>query len=143
MRAILTFIILLCLVASVQAQDSKETRSSPITIGEINFASGSVQFLPQRHNEIKRIASAITAFINYYGNVIVVIEGHTDSRGGNTYNLNMGESRAAVVRGTLTKEGIPLKWMRISTHGENKPRASNRTSIGRAKNRRVVVYLIK
>lgn len=73
----------------------------------------------------------------------VVIEGHTDSRGSEGYNLTLSEARANSVRAALVERGIPQSRMDARGFGETKPVASNRTRKGRSANRRVEFNILQ
>jgi outer membrane protein OmpA-like peptidoglycan-associated protein len=67
----------------------------------------------------------------------VEIQGHTDSQGAETFNLALSQKRAEAVRTHLIKQGIASDRMLAQGYGETVPIADNRTSAGRAQNRRV------
>jgi len=67
----------------------------------------------------------------------VRVEGHTDSRGSNTYNQGLSQRRAQAVRNYLVSKGISADRLSVSGKGEDNPIASNDTDAGRARNRRV------
>lgn len=67
----------------------------------------------------------------------VFIVGHTDSVGTSAYNFNLGARRAAVVKEYLIAKGIDSSSISAVSRGEQDPVADNKTSTGRAKNRRV------
>ena len=67
----------------------------------------------------------------------VEIQGHTDSQGNDAFNLKLSQKRAESVRTYLTKKGVSGDRMTPKGYGENVPIADNRTSAGRAQNRRV------
>lgn len=71
------------------------------------------------------------------GTVAVIVEGHTDSKGTDAYNLKLSRRRADAVRGYLVKHGVSPTRIRAEGFGESKPVASNDTEEGRAQNRRV------
>lgn len=68
-----------------------------------------------------------------------VIEGHTDSSGADTYNLDLSERRAQAVLAYLTSRGIDASRLQAKGFGESQPEADNATAEGRAQNRRVVL----
>lgn len=77
-------------------------------------------------------------------NVYIEIQGHTDSRGPEAYNLQLGEERAQAVRHYLnTQGGVPLHRMSVISYGEGKPVADNMYKAGREQNRRVVLVVLK
>jgi outer membrane protein OmpA-like peptidoglycan-associated protein len=75
-------------------------------------------------------------------NVYLEVQGHTDSTGAKLYNYRLGEERAEAVRRYLNKQGIALNRMSTISYGQEEPVDSNKTKIGRAKNRRVVVVVL-
>jgi OmpA-OmpF porin, OOP family len=82
-------------------------------------------------------------FIKKYPKAKIRLEGHTDSVGTDAYNQGLSERRAAATKKYFVDEG-KIDGKRISTigYGESKPVASNKTSEGRAKNRRVEILIL-
>ena len=77
-------------------------------------------------------------------NVYVEIQGHTDSTGNDSFNLELGERRAESVRRYLSLEhGVPLHRMGIISYGETAPMADNQSREGRASNRRVALVVLR
>jgi OOP family OmpA-OmpF porin len=73
---------------------------------------------------------------------VVVATGHTDSVGSEAYNLKLSMRRANAVKAYLVSKGIPADRVFTEGKGESKPVASNKTSEGRARNRRVDVEVV-
>jgi outer membrane protein OmpA-like peptidoglycan-associated protein len=70
--------------------------------------------------------------------IVLIIAGHTDSKGSNPYNVALSRRRAEAVKKFLVAEyQIAESRLFIKPYGEDKPIASNETKEGRAKNRRV------
>jgi outer membrane protein OmpA-like peptidoglycan-associated protein len=69
--------------------------------------------------------------------VRVEVGGHTDSKGGNAYNLALSRERAKAVEDFLEANGVSPAQITSRGYGESRPVASNRTEEGRAQNRRV------
>jgi OOP family OmpA-OmpF porin len=67
----------------------------------------------------------------------VKVNGHTDSVGTEAYNKGLSERRARAVRDYLVSKGVGEGRLSAQGFGEEKPLASNDTSDGRARNRRV------
>jgi outer membrane protein OmpA-like peptidoglycan-associated protein len=72
-----------------------------------------------------------------HGAIAITVEGHTDSVGTDEYNQRLSVRRATAVRDYLGGHGIDASRMSVVGQGESKPVASNKTSDGRAQNRRV------
>lgn len=65
------------------------------------------------------------------------VEGHTDSRGKERYNLTLSQKRADSVRNYLIRQGIEGGRLQARGFGETQPIASNQSKRGREQNRRV------
>ena len=79
-------------------------------------------------------------FIEYvnFNDYEVVIEGHTDSKGTNAYNMALGMRRAQSVKAKLLQFGMdPSRIVWTVSKGEEEPVATNTTDEGRAQNRRI------
>lgn len=86
-------------------------------------------------DELETIASAMQE----HDDILLVLEGHTDSRGSDAYNQDLSDRRAAAVKAKLVEDyGIPLGRISTVGYGESRPIASNDTDEGRARNRRVI-----
>jgi outer membrane protein OmpA-like peptidoglycan-associated protein len=72
----------------------------------------------------------------------IVVEGHTDSYGGDENNLALSRRRAEAVSAYLTNE-LSVPTFRISAvgYGETQPIANNDTEQGRERNRRIDVII--
>ncbi|WP_390348638.1 OmpA family protein [Variovorax boronicumulans] len=66
----------------------------------------------------------------------VVIEGHTDLRGGREYNLALGQRRAEAVQRMLTQMGVPGERIEAVSWGIEKPASLATTEEGHQLNRR-------
>ena len=76
-------------------------------------------------------------------NVYIEIQGHTDNKGSDDYNMKLGEQRADSVRRYMSENGIPLHRISTISYGEGRPIASNKTKEGRSQNRRVVIVVLE
>jgi len=102
----------------------------------ILFATGRAELQPESRPVLKEIASTMKK----YGDLKILIEGHTDNVGAAASNLSLSDARAAAVKAALVSE-FGLDPTRITTKGfgDTKPAAPNATAIGRAQNRRVEI----
>ena len=73
----------------------------------------------------------------------VSVEGHTDSRNTNAFNMDLSIRRASNVLRFLVKQGVDPKRLTFQGHGEENPVADNKTRKGRAENRRVEFLIIE
>ena len=81
--------------------------------------------------------------INTKGASVIDIDvvGHTDSTGTEEYNQQLSLRRATTVKDYLVSHGIDASIIDVSGKGESQPVADNRTTEGRAQNRRVEVSI--
>ena len=70
---------------------------------------------------------------------IVVIEGHTDERGGREYNLALGQKRAEAVRNALGLLGVADGQVEAVSFGKEKPAAAGSDEAAMAQNRRAEI----
>lgn len=85
-------------------------------------------------DDLQRLAELLSE----YPELNVVIEGHTDSRGSDDYNMGLSERRALAVQDRLISLGVNAGRIGIVGKGESEPVASNDTDQGRAMNRRAI-----
>jgi outer membrane protein OmpA-like peptidoglycan-associated protein len=76
-----------------------------------------------------------------YPDTEVLIVGHTDSQGSDSYNQGLSERRAVAAKNFLVTQGVPADRVRTEGLGEMEPVASNDTDAGRSQNRRVEVAI--
>ena len=69
----------------------------------------------------------------------VVIEGHTDERGGREYNLALGQKRSEAVRKALSLLGVPEGQLEAVSFGKEKPAMQGTTEAAMQKNRRAEI----
>jgi len=72
---------------------------------------------------------------------LVKVVGHTDSVGTDGNNQRLSVERADAVRDLLEDRGVGKSRIDVAGRGEREPIASNDTAEGRAKNRRVEIFL--
>ncbi|NWG76298.1 MAG: OmpA family protein [Rubrivivax sp.] len=104
---------------------------------DISFATGSAAIEP-------RLRPILDAFANGLGaqpQMIVRIVGHTDSTGSDAVNDPLSLRRAESVRNYLSDRGVSASRIEVAGRGSREPVATNDTPEGRAKNRRVEIFL--
>jgi OOP family OmpA-OmpF porin len=73
---------------------------------------------------------------------VIIAVGHTDSVGSNAYNQKLSVKRSESVKAYLVSKGIEKNRVYTEGKGETQPVADNKTSEGRAKNRRVEIEVV-
>jgi OOP family OmpA-OmpF porin len=73
---------------------------------------------------------------------VIIAVGHTDSVGADGYNQKLSVARSEAVKAYLVSKGIEKNRVYTEGKGEKSPAADNKTSEGRAKNRRVEVEVV-
>ena len=73
---------------------------------------------------------------------VIIAVGHTDSVGTGTYNQKLSVARAEAVKNFLVSKGVERNRVYTEGKGLTQPVADNKTSEGRAKNRRVEVEVV-
>jgi len=97
-----------------------------------DFASDRIR--PESEPALQEIANAMTTNPSWSLNV----EGHTDNIGGDAYNQALSERRAAAVKKALVDQyHIGASRLKSIGYGATRPKDSNNTLEGRARNRRV------
>lgn len=119
----------------LQAQQTE--RGLVLTLGDVLFDTAQATLKPGAASTMDRLAQ----FMRDYGERQVRIEGHTDSRGEDAYNVALSQRRAAAVRDALLERNIEAQRIRIVGLGEGYPVASNDTQAGMQQNRRVEIVI--
>ena len=74
----------------------------------------------------------------------MIVEGHTDDRGAEEYNLKLGAERAQSVAAWLVRHGIPAPLVETHSYGKTRPRCvPPTTEENRTCNRRVEVIVVR
>ena len=73
---------------------------------------------------------------------VIIAVGHTDSVGSDAYNQKLSVRRSEAVKAYLVSKGIEKNRVYTEGKGEKQPVADNKTSEGRAKNRRVEIEVV-
>ncbi|MFK5889238.1 MAG: OmpA family protein [Flavobacteriaceae bacterium] len=104
----------------------------------INFNSNRFSF----KSGVSVQLDAIVSIMKEYDRANFSVNGYTDSRGKDAYNLTLSEKRAAAVMKYLADHGIAADRLTSKGFGEANPIADNKTSKGRAENRRVEIQVV-
>lgn len=105
-------------------------------VDDLKFVPDSPELLQEDKARIKRIAMMLLDVIKG-GEYTVVVEGHAADLGRPEGQMELSIQRTQTVIKELVKEGIPESLFSYKGYGATMPVADNKTSEGRAKNRRV------
>lgn len=121
-----------------EARVLREANDLIIRLIGLSFESGQATIEPKNFQLLTKVQGAIRAFPASK----LIIEGHTDSYGGDAANYVLSQRRAEAVKEYLLAN-TPIDPAKIQAvgHGETKPIANNETSLGRAKNRRIDIVI--
>jgi outer membrane protein OmpA-like peptidoglycan-associated protein len=113
--------------------DARLAAECRLELPGIYFEFNSAALAPASDNAIASLADVLKRHAEW----AATIEGHTDSIGGTSSNQLLSERRAAAVRARLVSAGIAAPRLKAIGYGASRPRETNATIEGRARNRRV------
>ena len=125
--------------AAGKLAEGKFLYSMVLSDDSVKFTVDSSKISPEAQQRLTDFADKLK---NDNRNVYLEIQGHTDSRGGDSINSKLGEERAEAVRLFMNQHGVPLNRMATISYGKQDPVGSNKTKAGRAQNRRVVLIVM-
>jgi outer membrane protein OmpA-like peptidoglycan-associated protein len=115
-----------------------EPRGTVITLsGSVLFASNQATLLPEARRKLDQVADALLESAERN----IIVEGHTDSQGSGSHNLDLSQRRADAVRDYIVQRGYEADRIKALGLGEDRPVAGNRNAEGRANNRRVEIVI--
>ena len=121
-------------VTVVQTADNQLKLDIP---SDISFDTGSAVVKPNLRPILDRFAEGLRN--NPRAEVRIV--GHTDSTGSDAVNNPLSQDRAASTRDYLVARGVPFDRFMVEGRGSHQPVAANDTADGRARNRRVEIFV--
>jgi outer membrane protein OmpA-like peptidoglycan-associated protein len=114
--------------------ETRETaRGLIVNISDVLFDFNKYTLKPGAREKMAKVSGILLA----YPGLKLQLEGHTDSVGGDDYNLKLSQQRADAVRDFLAEQGVAPANITSVGLGKADPVASNDTSEGRQQNRRV------
>jgi len=118
--------------------DEKGCPREPVILRGVEFATASATLTEGSRPVLDGVADDL----KIHPLVRVELQGHTDSRGADAYNLDLSQRRADSVREYLINRGVNASRLEARGYGETQPIADNATKAGQAENRRVVMKVI-
>jgi len=119
--------------------EKKFNNNEVVRLNNLHFKYNSYQLT----EDSKKLLKPIIRYLKKYPKVKISVIGNTDSIGSAAYNKKLSLQRANSVKKELMFNGISENRISVRGDGESNPIASNKTSTGRAKNRRVDFKIIK
>jgi NitT/TauT family transport system substrate-binding protein len=118
------------------AETGRAVFTKPVTI---NFDSGSSKLDVESMNILN---NQLVPQLEMARGMYVRVEGNTDNQGSPKKNLQLSELRAKAIADYLVTRGLEQSRIVAKGNGDSKPMASNKTSDGRAQNRRTDIVFI-
>ena len=104
---------------------------------DISFDVGSAAIKPQ----LRAVLDPFVSSLQGDPSAQITIVGHTDSTGSDAFNNKLSIERADSVRDYIVTRGVAAGRVATAGRGDREPIADNNTEAGRAKNRRVEIFL--
>ena len=101
-------------------------------LADIHFEFDRYDVRPQDEEVLQSNAAWLRSNRSY----LVLIEGHTDERGTDAYNVALGERRAKSTQNYLVSHGVDSRRISVISYGENRPECTSSSDECWAKNRR-------
>ncbi|MCJ8337771.1 MAG: OmpA family protein [Pseudomonadales bacterium] len=118
---------------AIEIQRIKDDTLKLVLNDDVSFDFNSAEIKPSFYSSLDKVNHVLSQ----YSSSNITIVGHTDSKGSESYNQLLSERRAEAVRIYLGSGGVTATRLSIQGEGELQPRASNESSEGRSRNRRV------
>ena len=115
----------------LQTRDT--ARGLIVSMSDVLFDSGRYTLKPGAREKLAKVSGIILG----HPGLKIAVEGHTDSIGGDDYNMKLSDNRASAVRDFLVEQGVPPAAVTSQGFGKTMPVADNSTAAGRQQNRRV------
>lgn len=115
----------------LQTRDS--ARGLIVNMSDVLFDTARFTLKPGAREKLAKVSGIILG----HPGLKIAVEGHTDSVGGDDYNMKLSENRAGAVRDFLVAQGVPASGVTSQGFGKTMPVADNATAAGRQQNRRV------
>lgn len=121
----------------VEVQKTQDNRLKVLIPGDISFDPGRADIKPNFRPVLDQFAQSL---VQNPSSVIQIV-GHTDATGNDAANVQLSRDRANATRDYLASRGVAANRITTDGRGEREPVASNDTEAGRARNRRVEIFV--
>jgi OOP family OmpA-OmpF porin len=113
-------------------------KDQAVILSGVNFEFNRAQLTPNAETILNGVAETLISSPGF----TVELQGHTDSKGSDSFNMNLSQNRAKSVKTYLISSGVASNRLTARGYGEEQPVASNDSSDGRAQNRRVELKVL-
>lgn len=110
-----------------------------VILKDIFFDTDQSELLPRSFVELDKLVY----LMKKHPEMAIEVAGHTDDRGGETYNIALSKRRARSVIDYLLENGIQAKRTTFKGFGSSQPISKNETDAGRQLNRRVTFLVLR
>jgi SH3 domain-containing YSC84-like protein 1 len=117
---------------------ARSLKTGRATLRNVHFATGKADITPDSDATLSAVAQTLKDSPDWK----VRVEGFTDNAGNANGNLKLSQERADAVMNRLVSLGVDSGRLSSKGFGAGRPVASNSTSVGRQKNRRVELFRI-
>ena len=125
--------------SSVSLESCQRAFTDTMAGRNVTFESDNARISPVS----ARLLDAVTGVASLCSQFVVEIGGHTDSRGGDNYNLKLSQDRADAVRAYLVSKGVSEDGLVSVGYGETRPLDPSATAEAYNKNRRTEFRVIE
>jgi peptidoglycan-associated lipoprotein len=123
-------------VQPVQADNAEASRAGPVNVARIIYFDYDSNVIKP---EFQSLLEQHARFLKANDRRHIVIEGHTDERGGREYNLALGQRRSEAVRRALELLGVKDAQVEAVSFGEEKPAVPGNDESAWSQNRRAEI----
>lgn len=120
-------------------QEEKTEEVLSDVFDNLNFEFGKADIKKESYPYLDKLAETLLKAKNW----TLEIQGHTDDKGSDEFNMKLSQSRANSVKNYLVSKGIIAETITATGLGESKPLVANDSDSNRDKNRRVEFKITK
>jgi outer membrane protein OmpA-like peptidoglycan-associated protein len=123
----------------IEVMRTKDNQLQVNVPSDFSFDTDKAEIKPDMRPVLDQFAQGLEA--KALSHMLIHIVGHADSRGPDVVNDPLSVARAESVRKHLESKGIAPERIQVGGRGEHQPQVDNKTTYGRALNRRVEIFL--
>ena len=125
---------------STESQPSQDIdRVVDETYNSLKFETNKSVILQQSFTSLNKLAELLKSNPTWS----ILLQGHTDSDGGHTFNMGLSKRRVESVKSYLVKQGVNPGKVQTEFYGQTKPIDTNSTEEGKSRNRRVDIQILE